>query len=186
MRDERIVELYWQRQEAAIRETEQKYGHYLAKIAYNILSDWEDCRESVNDTYLGAWNTIPPQKPVVLSSYLAKLTRRISIDIFRKRNREKRRASAYALSLAELEESLSGGNTTWQNVDLHLLAEAVCDYLRTLPRESRALFVCRYYFADSLREAAASCHMSESRAKSRLYRIRMGLKDYLEKEGFAL
>lgn len=186
MRDEKIVELYWQRSESAIRETDQKYGHYLTKIAYNILSDWEDCRESVSDTYLGAWNTIPPQRPQVLSAYLAKLTRRISIDIFRKRNREKRRASEYALSLSELEESLSGGNPTEEEIDLRLLAKAISDYLRTLPEEAANLFVCRYYFADSLREAAARCRMRESKAKSMLHRTRAGLRAYLEKEGFHL
>ena len=186
MRDDRIVELYWQRKDSAIRETEQKYGRYLTKIAHNILSDREDCKESVNDTYLGAWNTIPPQKPEILSTYLAKLTRRIAIDILRKRNREKRKASEYTLCLAELEESLSNGNTTEQNADLHLLAESVNNYLRTLSVEARNLFLCRYYFADSLREAAACCHMSESKAKSMLYRTRTGLKIYLEKEGFDL
>lgn len=186
MRDDRIVELYWQRKESAIRETEQKYGHYLTKIAYNILSDREDCKESINDTFLGAWNTIPPKKPEVLSTYLAKLTRRSAIDILRKRNRTKRKASEYALCLAELEESLSGSNTTEQNADLHLLAEAINDYLRSISNEARNLFLCRYYFADSLREAATCCHMSESKAKSMLYRTRTGLKVYLEKEGFDL
>lgn len=93
MQDEGIVALYWQRDEAAIQETEKKYGRYLTKIAWNILADMEDSRESVNDTYLKAWNSMPPNRPSLLPSYLAMITRRVSIDIFRRRYREKRRAS---------------------------------------------------------------------------------------------
>ena len=109
MQDEKIVELYWQRDESAIEETQGKYGRYLGKIAYNILADLEDSQESVNDTYLAAWNSMPPQKPSVLATYLGKITRRISIDIFRRRHREKRQASEYALSLSELEDCVGGG-----------------------------------------------------------------------------
>ena len=98
MEDEQIVTLYWNRDETAIQETQTKYDRYLTKIACNILADMEDSRESVNDTYLAAWNSIPPQRPSVLSAYLAKLTRRISIDRFRYRTRDKRRGSQYALS----------------------------------------------------------------------------------------
>lgn len=104
MQDEKIVALYWERNETAIHETEQKYGRYLTKIAYNVLADLEDSKESVNDTYLSAWNSMPPHKPEILSTYLAKITRRISIDIYRKKNRKKRQPSEYALSLEELEE----------------------------------------------------------------------------------
>lgn len=184
MRDEQIVALYLKRDEAAIRETEQKYGRYLTKIAYNILADWEDCKESVNDTYLSAWNAIPPQKPQVLSSYLAKITRRISIDIYRRRNRQKRKVTEYELSLSELEDCLSAGNITEQDVDVSLLGEAINGYLRTLSDEARDVFIGRYYFADSIKEVAAYYHLSEAKTKSMLYRIRIGLKAYLQKEGF--
>lgn len=186
MEDEKIVSLYWDRNEAAIRETEEKYDRYLTKIAYNILSSHEDSRESVNDTYLAAWNSMPPHKPSVLSTYLAKLTRRISIDIFRGRNRQKRQGSEYALSLSELGDCVSGGNTTEEIVNVRLLADAIGLYLRTLPEDARNLFIGRYYFLDSLREAAAYCGMTESKAKTVLYRTRLGLKEYLEKEGFDL
>ncbi|MBS1402351.1 MAG: RNA polymerase sigma factor [Oscillospiraceae bacterium] len=186
MQDEDIVALYWQREEAAIRETEQKYGHYLMKIAYNILADVEDSQESVNDTYLKAWDSMPPHWPGVLSTYLGKITRQLSIDIFRKRNSEKRKTSAYAVSLSELEECVSGGDTTGESVDLHLLAETISAYLRTTSPEARNTFIVRYYFMDSLREVADYCGMRESKVKSLLYRTRMGLKTYLEKEGFVL
>ena len=186
MQDERIVDLYWQRNEAAIRETEQKYGRYLTKIAYNILADLEDSRESVNDTYLDAWNSMPPRKPQILSTYLGKITRRVSIDIFRRRHREKRKASEYAVSLSELEDCISQGNVTEAEVDVRLLAKAINDFLRTLPEEARNTFIGRYYFLDPLKEVAAYCGMSESKAKSMLYRTRCGLKSYLEKEGFEI
>ena len=110
MEDEQIVSLYWDRDENAIRETEIKYDRYLTKIAYNILNNTEDSRESVNDTYLAAWDSMPPHKPSILSAYLAKLTRRISIDCFRYRTRDKRMASEYAVSLSELGDCVSGGN----------------------------------------------------------------------------
>ncbi len=186
MQDERIVALYWQRDETAIRETEQKYGRYLSKIAHNILSDWEDSRESVNDTYLKAWHSMPPHKPSVLATYLGKITRQLSIDRFRARNREKRQASEYAVSLSELEDCVSNGNATEEGTDLHLLAEAINSYLSTLPAEARNTFVGRYYFLDSVREVAAYCGMSESKAKSMLYRTRIGLRNHLEREGFDL
>lgn len=186
MNDDMIVDLYWQRNENAIRETEQKYGRYLSKIAYNILFDFEDSRESVNDTYLKAWNSMPPHRPNVLTTYLGKITRQLSIDIFRRRNREKRRASEYALSLSELEECVSGGDTTEQGIDLHLLAEAIDSYLGKLTPEARNTFVGRYYYMDSIREVASYYNMSESKAKSMLHRIRLGLRDYLEQEGFVL
>lgn len=97
MQDENIVALYWERNEGAIEETKNKYEHYLFKIAHNILLDFEDSQESVNDTYLAAWNSMPPHKPSILSTYLGKLTRRISIDVFRKKNRQKRKASEWIL-----------------------------------------------------------------------------------------
>lgn len=184
MRDEEIVELYWEREEAAIHETEKKYGHYLTKIAYNVLSDWEDSKESVNDTYLKAWNSMPPLRPSFLSGYLGKLTRQISIDIFRRRNSAKRGKSEYALSLSELEDCISDGNSTQQNVDLHMLSQSINEYLRTLPVEIRDIFVGRYYYADSVRKVASYYNMSEAKVKSILYRTRLKLKEHLKKEGF--
>lgn len=184
MQDEHIVALYWERNETAIEETKSKYEHYLLKIAHNILLDFEDSQESVNDTYLAAWNSMPPHKPNILSTYLGKITRRISIDIFRRKNRNKRKASEYALSLAELEDCVEGGGTPEDSMEVQLLADAINEFLRTLPKDARNLFIGRYYFLDSLKDAAAYCGMSESRAKSLLFRTRCNLKVYLEKEGF--
>lgn len=186
MEDERILELYWQRDESAIRETERKYGRYLTKIAYGILANAEDSQESVNDTYLGAWNSIPPHRPCVLSAYLAKITRRCSIDIFRRRHREKRQGCEYALSLDELEDCLTAGDSLMETVELGELTQAIENYLRSLDQEARTAFIARYFFLDSIREIAACHHMSESKLKSLLFRTRKGLREYLSKEGFTL
>ena len=184
MEDAAIVSLYWQRDEAAIQETKTKYGAYLGKVAWNILGNQEDCEESVSDTYLRAWESMPPQRPSLLSAYLAKLTRQLSIDRCRHKNRQKRQGSQYALSLTELEDCLSGGDTTGQEVELHLLGEAIGKYLRGLSPEARTVFLGRYWF--SSRPPSFPNLRSESKVKSLLYRTRQGLRTYLEKEGFSV
>ena len=184
MEDEKIVDLYWQRSESAIRETEIKYDRYLTKIAYNILADAEDSRESVNDTYLAAWNSMPPHRPGVLSTYLGKLTRRISIDCFRRRTRQKRGGSEYELSLSELGDCVSGGNTTEEIINVKLLADAIGIFLRLQSEEARNAFIGRYYYLDSVKEVAAYCGMTESKCKTLLFRTRVALKEYLREEGF--
>lgn len=186
MDDYKIVELYLNRDERAIEATDEKYRAYLTKIAYNVLANDEDSKESVNDTYLAAWNYIPPQKPSVLRTYLAKLTRRISIDAFRHKNRDKRRESCYAESLCELEGMLTGDNSLNDTVNGHLLTDAIEKFLRALPSYERQVFIGRYYFCDLLSDIAVYCGGSESKIKSTLYRTRNKLKTYLEKEGFYL
>ena len=186
MDDRQIVALYFERDEAAIDMTQKKYGSYLHKIAYNILEDLEDSQESVNDTYLAAWNSIPPHCPEILSTYLGKLTRRISIDIFRKRNRLKRRDSEYALSLSELGESVAAPDSTEETIQARQLASCISSFLRQLPAESRHAFIGRYYYCDSIRDVAQYCGISEAKTKTLLYRIRCSLKDYLNKEGFTV
>lgn len=184
MEDAAIVRLYWQRDEAAIRETREKYSAYLRKIAWQILANHEDCEESVNDTYFRAWNSMPPQKPGILSIYLGKLTRQLSIDLYRRKTRVKRGGSEYALSLTELEDCVSGGDSTREGVELSLLGECITGYLRGLPPDTRTLFIERYWFLDPVREIAARRGLSEAGAKSALYRARQGLLAHLKKEGF--
>jgi len=186
MKDADIVNLYWKRNEDAIKQTEQKYSSYLSKIAYNVLSDVEDSRECVNETYLKAWNSMPTHRPDVLSTYLGKITRYLSIDLFRKKNSFKRRASEYALSLEELGDSFSEIETPESTLDAALLAEAINSFLRTLPDDARNTFIGRYYFFDPLKDVAKYCGMSEAKAKSMLYRTRQNLRAYLVKEGFDL
>lgn len=184
MQDEEIVGMYWLRNEKAIQETDRKYGRYLFKIAYNVLSDLEDSEESVNDTYLKAWQTMPPHRPNVLSAFLGKITRELAIDCYRKRTSLKRMGSEYALSLAELGDCVSDSGTPEEYLELKQLAEALGRFLETLSPEARNTFVGRYYYMDSIREVAAYYHMSESKAKSMLYRTRMSLRKFLEQEGY--
>ena len=186
MQDETIVQLYFERNEDAIKETQIKYDKYLTKIAYNILSDYDDSRESVNDTYLAAWNSIPPHKPISLSAYLGKITRRLSIDIFRKRNRDKRKASQYSVSLSELEECIPGYETPEMQLENMELAEMLNKFLRELPKDARNVFIGRYYYLDSIRNVAGYCGMTEGKVKSLLFRTRCKLRDYLKKEGIMI
>ena len=166
MEDRDIVTLYWQRDEEAIRQTDRQYGRYLSAIAFHILADREDSRETVNDTYLRAWGSMPPHRPQVLATYLGRITRQLS------------------MSLEELGDCVSGAATPEEALDLAELGRAIGDYLRTLPLPARRAFLCRYYYADSLAETARVCGISVPAVKSQLYRTRQGLQTYLEKEGF--
>ena len=178
--------MFYNREEDAIRQTEQIYGKYLQKIAYNILSDEEDSRECVNDACLAAWRSIPPQCPNVLRSYLAKLTRQIAIDRLRSRTSQKRQASEYTLSLSELSDTFASTEQVEDAVNAELLQETIGRFLHTLPKETQLAFLGRYYYFDSLKEVAAYSGMKESKLKSLLYRTRQALKQYLIKEGFEL
>lgn len=184
MHDEQIVELYWKRDESAITETQSKYQRYLNTIAFNILADVLDSEESVNDTYMAAWNSIPPHRPSILSTYLGKITRRISIDIYRRKNCEKRRDSQYTVSLEELAECVPGNGTPQDSLDAKVLAGAISTFLRGISSDARNVFVGRYYFMDSLKDIADYCGMKEAKVKTLLFRTRNSLKTYLEKEGF--
>ena len=186
MTDEQIIGLYFARSEEAIAVTGQQYGGYCKEIAMRILQDVWDSEECVNDTYLKAWNSMPTHRPSVLSTYLGKIARQLSIDVFRKKNSTKRYASEYAVSLDELGDSFSDGSTPEQTYDAKLLDEAINRFLRTLPDDARNTFIGRYYFFDSLKDVAGYCGMSEAKAKSMLYRTRQSLKAYLVKEGFDL
>ena len=186
MEDAEIVELYWARNEDAITQTKAKYGAYLNRVAYNILSDLEDSQECVSDTLLAAWRSMPNNRPKNLRTYLGKITRQVSIDLYRRRNRMKRYASEYAISLEELGDSFTDGRTPEDELNARLLTETVNCFLRTLPDEARNTFIGRYYFFDSLQAVARYCGMSENKCKSLLYRTRQSLKSYLQREGFDL
>ena len=186
MNDQKIVELYWQRDQSAITQTAQKYEKYLTVIAHNILNNIEDSRECVNDTYLKAWNSIPPQKPTVLKTYLGRITRQISIDILKNRTRKKRGGSQYEISLCELEECIPSGTDTETKIELQLLVNLINNFLYSLPQQTRNIFVCRYYFCDSVKVISSYFEISESKVKTVLYRTRQSLKNYLESEGFYL
>ena len=186
MEDAEIVALYWARNEDAITQTKAKYGAYLNRVANNILADLEDSQECVSDTLLAAWRSMPDNRPKNLRTYLGKITRQVSIDLYRRRNRMKRYASEYAISLEELGDSFTDGRTPEDELNARLLTETVNRFLRTLPDEARNTFIGRYYFFDSVKNVARYCGMSESKCKSTLYRTRQSLKVYLQKEGFDL
>ena len=181
MEDNRILELYQKRDETAIDETQKKYGAYLYKIACNILCVREDSEESVSDTYLAAWNTIPPQKPAYFSVYLSKLTRRISIDRLRRNTAEKRTADT--LSLDEITERV-GTVCVEEQLELKQLGEAIGRFLESQKEETRHVFLCRYYYMDSVRDIAGYLGITESKVKVLLHRTRQSLRTHLEKEGY--
>ncbi len=184
MDDSQIVDLFWDRDESAITETDAKYGRYLRKISYNILSADEDVSECLNDTYMRAWNTMPHKRPSKLSVYLGRIIRGLSIDAIRRKGAEKRGGSQYILSLAELEECVDGAPSAEEKVNEKLLGEAISRYLHSLSAESRTVFVCRYFFCDSIEDIAKCKGCSQSKIKSLLFRTRKGLKTFLESEGF--
>lgn len=183
MDDKEIVELYWQRNEAAIDETAARYGKFCHSIAFNILGNNEDAEESVNDTYLNAWNSIPPHRPSVLSTFLGKITRRVSIDRWRKRSAQKRGGGQIALALDELEECISGGKSVEQAVEAKLLSDVVNSFVKSLPDTERGVFLCRYWYMDSVESIAKEFGFSQSKVKSMLYRTREKLRARLIKEG---
>lgn len=184
MDDTQIIDLYWQRSEAAIAETQTKYGTYLFSIANRILPFREDAEESVNDTYLDAWNAIPPARPNILSAFLGKLTRRISIDRWRSLNAEKRGGSAVTVALEELSGCIPGGSDPAAEVETKELAKAISRFLDSLPRTQQQVLVMRYFHLADLRQIADRFGMSVPRVKSMLFRIRQKLRAYLAKEGY--
>ena len=186
MQDDQIVSLYWQRDEAAIMHTQNKYQRYLSKIAYNILLDLEDAEECVNDTYLAAWNSMPVQRPAILSTYLGKIVRQLSISVYRKKHTQKRLGSEYVLSLEELGDTFPDTVTPEQLLDKKLLSAAINRFLLDLPWDARNVFIGRYFFFDSLKEVARYSGMGEAKVKSMLYRTRQNLKAYLREEGFTV
>lgn len=184
MEDHRIVELFWQRDQRAIDETQTKYGAYLTRVAMNVLGDPEDSRETVNDTYLAAWEAIPPHRPQALCAFLSKLTRRISVDLLRRKQSAKRGGGEYELSLSELDQCLPGGNSTEEIVAGNDLARSIGEFLKTQSENARNAFICRYFFMDPVKEVARSCGLSEANTKVLLHRTRNALRVYLEKEGY--
>ena len=184
MEDCRIIDMFWAREQEALEQTHNKYGSYLTKVANQILNDRADSEESVNDTYLAAWNAIPPHRPDSLCAFLSKITRRIAIDRLRKRETQKRGGEQYLLSLSELSECLPGKEDTANTVEARMLAEAIRRFVAGLPEKQRKVFLGRYYFADSLHDIARYTDMTEANAKVILHRTRLALRSFLEQEGY--
>lgn len=178
MEDYRIVDLYWARKENAIAETEKKYGKMLHSLSYSLLSSHEDAEECVNDTYLGAWNTMPSARPMYLGPFLSKITRRLSIDRWRRDHREKR--GGVGSIVEELTECIPDENTPAAEYERGLLRDELNAFLRTLTEEKRAIFVRRYFYAQPVSVIASGVGVSEAKVKVTLHRLRDQLKLRLE------
>lgn len=182
MEDEKIIELYWERNQTAICETEQKYGRYCGRIAHNILHDAGDAEECLNDTWLRAWNAMPTERPGILSAFLGAITRNLSLDCYRRKHSAKRGGGVMPYIYDELRDC-AGGEEPFHHVARGELAAAVNRFLADMEKESRVIFVRRYWYMDGIGEIAERLAVSESKVKSSLFRSRKRLYDYLKKEG---
>lgn len=182
MNDSEIIALYWRRSETALEQTEKKYGKLCRHIAMNILQNAQDADECVNDTYLGAWNAMPPQKPAVLSAYLCKITRNCALKKYYYNISAKRNVQM-SVSLSELEDCMVSTTKATDHCEMEELVKAINAFLRTQNYESRTVFMRKYWFFDSISSIAKRFSISESKVKSILFRTRGKLKDYLAKEG---
>lgn len=185
MEDQQIIDLYWARSQQAVVETERKYAPYCRQVAYQILRSAQDADECVNDTWLRAWNAIPPQRPVRLQAYLARLTRNLSLDRLDQRQAKKRGGSMGVL-LSELSECIPSPDTVERVMENREISHAISAWLRQQPERSRVAFVRRYFYADSLSQIARRVGLSEGGVKSLLHRQRGSLRQYLEQEGIAV
>ena len=186
MEDREIVNLYWERNSNAIKETASKYGGYCKMIAENILGNNEDAEECVNDTYLNTWNSIPPSRPNVLSTYLGKITRNLSFDKFRHTHADKRGGGEIEVVLEELGECVSGADSVEQEIEKEELVREINNFLDTLSQKKCNIFLCRYWYAIPVSEIATRFGMSEGNVSVTLNRIRGKLKIYLIERGYDL
>ena len=183
MNDAEILDLYWARNEKAIDESAQKYGSYCRTVARNILGNPQDEQESLNDTWLAAWNSIPPQRPALLKAYLGKLARRISLKKWRERSALKRGGGEIPAALDELAECIPGGSIEAE-LDQAELTQLLNSFIADLGMDERRVFLRRYWYLDSIAEIAARLSFSESKVKSMLHRLRQRLMKRLKEEGY--
>ena len=184
MEDAKIIELYNERSELAVAETEHKFGKMLFSIAMNILSNREDSEETVNDTYGKAWNTIPPEEPKFLGAWLGKITRNLSISRWRKNKAQKR--SGIEIMLSELEECIPSGDDVETESENGEVTAAINRWFETMSKEDRIYFIRRYWYGDSVSELAKKTKIPPKKLSSKMFRLRKSLKEFLEKEGIAL
>ena len=179
MDDKKIIGLYFSRDESAISETDKKYGKLCRYIAYHILYNEQDSEECVNDTYLRAWNNMPPKKPDVLSAFLGRITRNIAINRALYDNAKKRGGEFSQISDEAL-EIVSGNDDYCENM---AIKEAINRFLAKLPRRTRVIFMRRYWYGDKISDIAQNLNITAHKASVRLFRLRQKLQDYLKKEG---
>ena len=183
MEDKQIVDLYWQRSDLAILETNRKYGRYCHTIAYNICGVDEDAEECVNDTWFRAWNLMPDQRPAVLSTFLGRITRNIAINLIKTKNRIKRGGGEAVLVLDELEECIPGGINPEKVVEEKELEKAIGSFVSGLSETDKKIFVLRYWYLASIDEISEKLSFSKGKIKSSLFRTRGKLRAYLQEEG---
>lgn len=186
MDDAKIIDLYWMRSESAISETAKEYGSYCRSIAFRILHNDQDSEECVNDTWLGAWNAIPPKRPSVLSTFLGRITRNLSLDRWKQYNAEKRGFGEMTVALEELQECVPAKGGVESALDDMALADTLSRFLLSLSQESQKFFVQRYWYLCPIREIANNCGASTSKVKMSLFRSRQDLQKFLQKEDIAL
>ena len=183
MEDEKIVDLYWQRSDLAISETNQKYGRYCHTIAYQICGTDEDAEECVNDTWFRAWNLMPDQRPNVLSVFLGRITRNFAIDCIKTKNRLKRGGGEESLVLDELDECIPGGENPEQILEEKELESAIGRFVSALPVNEKKIFILRYWYLISIPEMSEKLCCSQGKIKSCLFRTRRKLRAFLQEEG---
>ena len=186
MEDQEIIKLYWDRSEQAIAESDRKYGRFLGKIAWNILFSREDTEECINDTWMHAWNAMPPHRPSPLRSFLGKITRNLALNLYERNHAEKRGGGETALGLDELAECVAGRDAVSGTAERLVLAKTLEIYLAGLKPEQRRVFVRRYWYMSPVKEIASDFGMSESNVKMTLLRARKELREMLEKEGISV
>ncbi len=184
--DEAIIELYWERDDRAIEETDFKYGKYLFSVAYNIVHDRLDCEECVNDTYLGVWNTVPPTRPNELRAFLTTIMRRVAVNRYHHNKRKSAPPSELTLSLSELEDFISDTESVESAFDAERLGRVLSDFIRSLSDRRKYIFMSRYYTADQIGTIAKELNLSRSMINKELAAIRASLKEKLESEGYAI
>ena len=185
MEDEKIIELYWNRNEEALLQTNRKYGSFCYCIAHNILKNDEDAEECVNDTWLRTWLAIPPKRPEFFQAFLGKITRNLSLDRYRKARAARRGGNTMDCIYEELEECIAGQSMDTQT-DSIVITDALIRFLSGLSHDARIIFVRRYWYADSIVQIAERYGMSESKVKSALMRSRNRLRGFLQKEGITV
>ena len=185
MSDSQIIELYWQRDEQAIKQTDAKYKHFLLSIAYNIVFNTCDCEECLNDTYIGAWNAIPPARPISLPAFLATIMRRTAIDCYKARMRQKRIVSELTVSLSEVEDIISDDDVN-SEIDAKELGRVISNYVRSLSERKKYIFMSRYYIARPIKEIAKLLNCSESTIHKEIAVMKRDLKETLAREGYCV
>ena len=179
--DEQIIEMYWTRDEQAIKETDNKYGQFLFRIAYNILHDSLDCEECQNDTYLGVWNAIPPTRPNVFQAFITQIMRRIAINRYKEKTSKKRIPSELTVSMEDVYNTLHSDETIDAEYTSAEVGRLINDYVRDLSDRQRYIFIDRYYLAESVETIAADLEISVATVYREMDKIKQGLKIYLER-----